>query len=250
MTCLECALNAKRLSGLSTAAEADPKATAVLVSLMALDALVGLQMCLWVWPSLKSVPPVKEPREMNEIIKVRSEYEPLIPLSVLALDLPAPAVGWHAHLAAKGIKVVGDDLGRDCVARGDARRLFDEKREHEVRQAALRKLAEQEAVEADRAWRAQLPKGGPWHAVPDDTLPAAAMLAAAKAAQPRRTPSHNEWLFGETDTMVQELVDEPAPELVEEPAPVPRMTSIDDLRVSIVLQPSYRGQYAAVSSWG
>ena len=39
-----------------------------------------------------------------------------------------------------------------------------------------------------------------------------------------------------------ELVPEPAPELVEEPEPKPRMTSIEDLRGSIVLTPSYREQ--------
>jgi hypothetical protein len=47
---------------------------------------------------------------------------------------------------------------------------------------------------------------------------------------------------------------EPAPELVDEPEPEPelkpRMTSIEDLRGSIVVTPSYREQYEAVSAWG
>jgi hypothetical protein len=124
---------------------------------------------------------------MSDFVKVRSEYEPLIPVSVLALDLPAPTPGdWHAFLAAKGIKVVPDDVGRDCVARGDAARLFGEKREHEVRQAALRRLAEQEAVEADERRRALIWKGVPVDAMPSDASPASVMLQSAQDARPRR----------------------------------------------------------------
>jgi hypothetical protein len=39
----------------------------------------------------------------------------------------------------------------------------------------------------------------PWYEIPDGVPPVVAMIAAAKAAQPRRTPSHAEWLFGEVD---------------------------------------------------
>jgi hypothetical protein len=139
---------------------------------------------------------------MDEIIKVRSEYPPTVPLSVLALDLAEPAEGWPNFLGARAIAIIPDDLGRDCVSRQAARRLLDERREEQLRQAALRRLAEQEAVEADERRRAQIWKGVPASAVPDGVHPATAMLQQAKDAQPRRTPSQVEWLFGETDTMV------------------------------------------------
>jgi hypothetical protein len=133
---------------------------------------------------------------MNEIIKVRSEYPPTVPLSVLALDLAEPVEGWHSFLAAKVIKIIPDDLGRDCVSRGDARRLLDEKREADLRQAALRRLAEQEAVEADEARRAQIWKGVPASALPADASPASVMLQAAKESRPKRTSVLEESLSG------------------------------------------------------
>jgi hypothetical protein len=111
---------------------------------------------------------------MSDFIKVRSEYPPTVPLSHLELELPSPVEGWHAFLAAKGIRVVGDDLGRDAVARHDAARLFGEKREHEVRQAALRRLA-------------QIWKGVPADAMPPGASPASVMLQATKDSRPKRT---------------------------------------------------------------
>jgi hypothetical protein len=126
----------------------------------------------------------------------------LIPLSHLALDLPVPAEGWPDYLGRRAIAFVPDDLGRDCVRRQDARRLLDEQRADELRKAKLAKLAEAEAVEADRQWRASLPHGVPWYEIPDGVPPVVAMTAAAKAEQPRRTPSQTEWLFGEVDEMV------------------------------------------------
>ena len=59
--------------------------------------------------------------------------EELVPLSVLALDLAQPAEGWNIYLAGRGITVTVDDLGRTAIARGDARRLFVERRENEAR---------------------------------------------------------------------------------------------------------------------
>ena len=58
-----------------------------------------------------------------------------IPLSVLDLDLSAPVEGWRAFLADRHIKIVVDDLGRSSVSRNDARRLFDEHRDEELRKA-------------------------------------------------------------------------------------------------------------------
>jgi hypothetical protein len=113
----------------------------------------------------------------------------LIPLSVLALDLPRPPEGWADFLGRRAIAFVPDDLGRDCVRRGDARRLLDEQRENQLRLAKLRQLAEQEAVEADRVRRASIWKGLPAEQLPVGVAPSAAMLQAAKDARPkRRTP--------------------------------------------------------------
>jgi hypothetical protein len=77
-------------------------------------------------------------------------------------------------------------LGRDSVSRGDARRLLDEKRESDLRQAALQRLAEREAVEADERRRAQIWQGVRADLLPPDARPAAVMLQAAKESQPRR----------------------------------------------------------------
>jgi hypothetical protein len=49
---------------------------------------------------------------------------PVIPLSVLALDLDVPVEGWATFLTGRGIEILTDDLGRASVARGDARQLF------------------------------------------------------------------------------------------------------------------------------
>jgi hypothetical protein len=55
----------------------------------------------------------------------------LIPLSVLELDVDPPSSGgWGAVLAAYGIPVLVDDIGRSAVTpRADARRLITERRE-------------------------------------------------------------------------------------------------------------------------
>jgi hypothetical protein len=119
-----------------------------------------------------------------------------IPLSVLALDLAEPVEGWPNFLGARAIAIIPDDLGRDSVSRGDARRLLDEKREADLRQAALARLAEQEAVEADQARRAQIWQGVPAAALPPDASPASVMLQAAKEARPKRTSVLEESLSG------------------------------------------------------
>jgi hypothetical protein len=124
---------------------------------------------------------------MGEFVKVRSEYEPTVPLSVLALDLAVPVEGWPLFLGARAIAIIPDDLRRDCVSRGDALRLLDEKREQELRQAALRRLAEHEAVEADERRRAQIWKGVPASALPDGVSPVQVMTAAIRDQRPKRT---------------------------------------------------------------
>jgi hypothetical protein len=126
-----------------------------------------------------------------------------VPLSHLALDLAdAPAGAWTVWLAERGIAVVFDDIGRPAISRSDARRLLDAQRQAEIRRQDLLARQEAAAVEQDRAFRASLPRGAAWYEVPDGVHPATAMLQAAKDAQPRRTPSQVEWMFGEADTMV------------------------------------------------
>jgi hypothetical protein len=127
-----------------------------------------------------------------------------VPLSVLALDLvDAPASGWTVWLAERGISIAFDDIGRPSIARTDAKRLLDDQRQAELRRQDQLVRLEAAAVEQDRAWRASLPKGVAWHEVPPGVPPVVAMTEAAKAEQPRRTPTRNEWLFGEVDdTMV------------------------------------------------
>jgi hypothetical protein len=133
---------------------------------------------------------------MNEVIKVRSEYPPTVPLSVLALNLAEPAEGWPNFLGRRAITIIPDDLGLDSITRGDARRLLDEQREQELRQAARRRLAEQEAVEADERRRAQIWKGVRASALPPDASPASVMLQAAKESRPKRTSVLEESLSG------------------------------------------------------
>lgn len=124
----------------------------------------------------------------------------LIPLSILELDLPAPGNGWAAGVAEHGIAIVLDDLGRASIPRAAARELFEARRAAEAKAREMAEANERRAVEADRQWRAALPKGAAWYDIPPGVHPAAAMLQAAKDAQPRRTPSRAEWLFGLQDT--------------------------------------------------
>jgi hypothetical protein len=124
----------------------------------------------------------------------------LIPLSVLQLDLSEPPIGWIAFLADRHIGVVADDLGRSAISRADARQLFTEARADQVRKAEMHAESEKRAVEADRQWRAQLPRGVPWYEVPDGVLPVVAMTAADRAAQPKRLSPLQEALSGESMT--------------------------------------------------
>jgi hypothetical protein len=59
-----------------------------------------------------------------------------------------------------------DDLGRDAVSRGDARRLLDERRAEELRVRALRAVQEREAVEADQRLRTSWGVGVPASMIP------------------------------------------------------------------------------------
>jgi hypothetical protein len=110
----------------------------------------------------------------------------LIPLSHLSLDVDEPSVGWDAYLTGRGIPVVFDDVGRRSVSRADARQLLDEQREAEARRQEVVRRQEQQFIEADQRFRAQLSPGLPWYALPDGVSPAQAWAAAEKDSQPRR----------------------------------------------------------------
>src|SRR5215217_8154819 len=80
----------------------------------------------------------------------------LIPLSHLALDLDVPAIGWAAYLTGRGIEIVLDSVGRKAISSADARQLFDEQRDNEARKREVMERQEQQAVEQDRKFRAQV----------------------------------------------------------------------------------------------
>jgi hypothetical protein len=112
--------------------------------------------------------------------------EPLIPLSVLSLDLSEPPIGWTSYLNNIGVEIVEDSIGRSAVSSVDARMLISEHRADEVRKAELRAAAEKRAVEADPQLRAQMPAGVK---VPHGMTYAEAAKAAeldALTYQPRR----------------------------------------------------------------
>ena len=54
---------------------------------------------------------------------VMEPLEPLVPLSVLQLDLDTPPEGWSNFLAARSVEVTLDDIGRMAVARAGLRRF-------------------------------------------------------------------------------------------------------------------------------
>jgi hypothetical protein len=113
-----------------------------------------------------------------------------IPLSVLGLDVAEPDNGWEPFLTVRNIAVVSDDIGRKAVSRDDARTLIAEHRAQceaaEARLRAVREEQERQAIAADQAFRARLPKGLPWYEFPDGVTPAQAWAQAEKDAQPKR----------------------------------------------------------------
>lgn len=124
----------------------------------------------------------------------------LIPLSAIALDLPAPAESWPVYLHGRNIPVVVDDLGRDAISRDAARQLFTEHRENLERAREVAARREAQAVADDRAWRSRLPHGLPWHALPPGVSAAEAWAQADKDARPRRRSVLEESLSGEAMT--------------------------------------------------
>ena len=60
----------------------------------------------------------------------------LIPVSHLSLDIEKPIGGFPKVLAASGVEVVEDDIGRPSISRDDLGQLLAERREREARLAA------------------------------------------------------------------------------------------------------------------
>jgi hypothetical protein len=130
-------------------------------------------------------------------VLVRLMFEPTVALSVLSLDLDPPTTGWPAYLAGRGVPIVEDDLGRPAIARADARLLFEERREAEVR--AREAVARNDAqVEAARV--ASVVPGVPWWEIPEGVSPAQAMAAADKMTRPRRRTVLEDALAGDGTT--------------------------------------------------
>ena len=101
--------------------------------------------------------------------------------------------------------VVVDDLGRQCVTHDSARALFAERAEAERRQREAQQR--REAGLAEQAANNR-PRGGvPADRIPDGVLPAAAMLQAARDAEPRRRSGLEEALDNETDLTYHPLGD-------------------------------------------
>jgi hypothetical protein len=121
--------------------------------------------------------------------------EELIPLSYLALDLPTPDEGWALFLGRRAITIRPDSLGRDSIDLGAARRLLDEQRAHVLRQAALRRVAEQAAIEQDQAFRASLGRGIPVDAIPAGMTYGEAAQEAELDSQPYRPSTLMEDVF-------------------------------------------------------
>jgi hypothetical protein len=124
-----------------------------------------------------------------------------VPLSVLALDLDATAIGWAAYLQGRGIQVTLDDIGRLSIARADAQQLFDEHRESEAQKARRRRLVEAKAVADDQLRRAQIWQGVPADRMPAGVAPAAELLSAARDSQPRRQTPLEEALSNRGDEL-------------------------------------------------
>ena len=111
----------------------------------------------------------------------------LIPVSHLALDLSEPSTGgWHVYLAARGIRVRPDDLGRPAIPREAARRLFVERAESEARGRELAARNDQ-MIELKRQ---TIPTGVPAALVGYAENPGRAIvlagLQAEKDSRPRR----------------------------------------------------------------
>jgi hypothetical protein len=117
-----------------------------------------------------------------------------VPLSVLELDLDqAPAGGWAAYLADRGIELALDNVGRLAVARQDARTLLAEKREDEERRREAAARQEQQAIEQDQERRAQI-----WRGVPRACFLRMSTRLVRCCSRPKTTPGRADSPFCNT----------------------------------------------------
>jgi len=130
--------------------------------------------------------------------------EPFIPLSVLSLDLDEPGNGWAAGLADLGIRVHVDDIGRLAIARSDARKLFEKKREGEQR---AREMTERNDARLEGERLARLPRGIPAGAIPAGMSPTEYLLMAGGEYNPRRRSMIEDALSG-TDMVIRDIREE------------------------------------------
>ena len=147
------------------------------------------------------------------------EATPVDPAELVPLaELASEGFGWGGQfvktprdavdalaLQLDGV-VVLDDLGRRCVSREAARRLFSERAEVERRQREAQQRHEEELAGQAAANR---PRGG----VPvpegfEGVSAAALMLQAAQDAKPRRRTPLEEALANETDVTYHPIRDE------------------------------------------
>jgi regulator of protease activity HflC (stomatin/prohibitin superfamily) len=146
-------------------------------------------------------------RKTAEAVAETAPIDPaeLVPLAQLSTEgfgyghplvvMPRDAV--DALAAQLDGEVVLDDLGRRCVSRETARRLFSERAEAERRQRQAQQRREAELAEQAANNR---PRGGvPADQIPDGVSPAAAMLQAALDAEPRRQSVLEVALANESD---------------------------------------------------
>jgi hypothetical protein len=150
----------------------------------------------------KPAPAVVEPDPHSAIALPSQEQAAtpdLIPLSHLRLDLD-PGEPWHSFLGRRGIRFVADHIGRDAISHSDARRLLDEHREAELKKQRHLALVEAEAIEADRLWRASLPKGLTVDRIPEGATYGDLVQQAARDALPRRRSMLEESLAGQSMT--------------------------------------------------
>jgi PAS domain-containing protein len=130
----------------------------------------------------------------------------LVVLSVLQLDLEPPSTGgWDLYLAARGIPVIVDDIGRRAIFRADARLLITERQKAEQRQ---REAAERQAAELEHQRLASLMGGKPTDQIPEGVAAATWMVQAAKDAEPKRRTVLEEVLANRGDLTYRPVRDE------------------------------------------
>jgi hypothetical protein len=120
--------------------------------------------------------------------------EVAVPLSHLSLDVDEPPVGWDAFLAGRGIPIVLDHIGRLSISSADARQLLTERREDEIRRREVAARQEAQAIAADQARRARLPRGMPADIVRDGLTPAEALVMVGESSAPRAKSVHEQLL--------------------------------------------------------